>query len=160
MLGHRGGQLPDLRGELVDRQFPADQCPEDPDPRAVSEHPKHLDGEIHLVIRQHPPTCLIICAHMQIVHPCGGGNSPTVKNDYYFRALLPYLHLSPRCRDGRLRCRVVLEDASPAAAHIEMFTDGPVQAGTGPVTLFFVAQSESPTVGILSVKTQLPGASH
>src|SRR5215218_6824445 len=46
--------------------------------------------------------------------------------------------------------------AGPAAAHIEVFTDAPVQAGTGPVTLHFMAESESPTVGIVSVKTQLP----
>ena len=51
---------------------------------------------------------------------------------------------------------LVLMSAGPAAAHIEVFTDTPVEAGTGPVTLHFMAESESPTVGIVSVKTQLP----
>jgi hypothetical protein len=51
---------------------------------------------------------------------------------------------------------LVLMSAGPAAAHIEVFTDAPVQAGTGPVTLHFMAESESSTVGIVSVKTQLP----
>ncbi|WP_142026133.1 DUF1775 domain-containing protein [Blastococcus colisei] len=51
---------------------------------------------------------------------------------------------------------LVLMSAGSAGAHIEVFTDAPVQAGTGPVTLHFMAESESQTVGIVSVKTQLP----
>jgi hypothetical protein len=35
-------------------------------------------------------------------------------------------------------------------------SDGPAQAGTGPVTLVFMAESESSTARIVSVKTQLP----
>ena len=64
------------------------------------------------------------------------------------------------CRRGALpivaAVGLLLMSAGPAAAHIEVFTDAPVQAGTGPVTLHFMAESESPTVGIVSVKTQLP----
>jgi hypothetical protein len=50
---------------------------------------------------------------------------------------------------------IVLAAAGPASAHVEVSADG-AQAGTGPVTLLFSAESESPTVGIVSIKTQLP----
>ena len=45
--------------------------------------------------------------------------------------------------------------AGSAAAHIEVSAEG-AQAGTGPVTLSFMAESESPSSGIVGVKTQLP----
>jgi len=45
--------------------------------------------------------------------------------------------------------------ASPASAHVEVSAEG-AQAGTGPVTLVFSAESESNSVGIVSMKTQLP----
>jgi hypothetical protein len=45
--------------------------------------------------------------------------------------------------------------AGPAVAHIEVSAEG-AQAGAGPVTLSFMAESESPNVGIVGVKTQLP----
>jgi len=51
---------------------------------------------------------------------------------------------------------LVLIGAGPAAAHIEVSAEG-AQAGTGPVTMSFMAKSESPSAGIVSVKTQLPG---
>jgi Domain of unkown function (DUF1775) len=50
---------------------------------------------------------------------------------------------------------IVVAAAGPASAHVEVSADG-AQAGTGPVTLLFSAESESPTVGIVSIKTQLP----
>jgi len=50
---------------------------------------------------------------------------------------------------------LALAPAGPAGAHIEVHAEG-AQAGTGPVTLSFSAESESPTVGIVGVKTQLP----
>jgi hypothetical protein len=49
---------------------------------------------------------------------------------------------------------IVLAAAGPASAHVEVSADG-AQAGTGPVTLMFSAESESPTVAIVSIKTQL-----
>jgi len=45
--------------------------------------------------------------------------------------------------------------APPASAHVEVSAEG-AQAGTGPATLVFSAESESNTVGIVSMKTQLP----
>jgi hypothetical protein len=45
--------------------------------------------------------------------------------------------------------------AGPAVAHIEVSAEG-AQAGAGPVTLSFMAESESPNVGIVGVKAQLP----
>ncbi|MCW2617101.1 MAG: uncharacterized protein JWR28_250 [Modestobacter sp.] len=45
--------------------------------------------------------------------------------------------------------------ASPASAHVEVSAEG-AQAGTGPVTLVFSAESESNSAGIVSMKTQLP----
>ena len=50
---------------------------------------------------------------------------------------------------------LTLATAGTADAHIEVHAEG-AQAGTGPVTLSFSAESESPTVGIVGVKTQLP----
>ena len=50
---------------------------------------------------------------------------------------------------------LVLIGAGPAAAHIEVSAEG-AQAGTGPVTMSFMAESESPSAGIVSVKTRLP----
>ena len=50
---------------------------------------------------------------------------------------------------------LVLMSAGPAAAHVEVSAEG-AQAGTGPVTLSFMAESESPSLGVVSVKTQLP----
>ena len=51
---------------------------------------------------------------------------------------------------------LVLSTAGPAGAHIEVQAEGAAQAGTGPVTLLFSAESESTTAGIIGVKTQLP----
>jgi hypothetical protein len=45
--------------------------------------------------------------------------------------------------------------ASPASAHVEVSAEG-AQAGTGPATLVFSAESESNSAGIVSMKTQLP----
>jgi hypothetical protein len=50
---------------------------------------------------------------------------------------------------------LVLMGVGPAVAHIEVSAEG-AQAGTGPVTLSFMAESEPPSVGIVGVKTQLP----
>ena len=44
---------------------------------------------------------------------------------------------------------------APASAHVEASAEG-AQAGTGPVTVSFVAEAESATAGIVGVKTQLP----
>jgi hypothetical protein len=64
------------------------------------------------------------------------------------------------CRRGALiaafTTALLLAGSGPAAAHIEVASDGPAQAGTGPVTLLFMAEAESRTAGIVSVKTQLP----
>jgi hypothetical protein len=53
---------------------------------------------------------------------------------------------------------LTLATAGTADAYIEVHAEG-AQAGTGPVTLSFSAESESPTVGIVGVKTQLPAGS-
>jgi uncharacterized protein YcnI len=50
---------------------------------------------------------------------------------------------------------IVIAAAGPASAHVEVTAEG-AQAGTGPVTLSFSAESESATLGIVSIKTQLP----
>jgi len=54
-------------------------------------------------------------------------------------------------------CAVALAIASvlPASAHIDVAAPEGPQAGTGPVTLAFSAESESST-GIVGVQTQLP----
>ena len=44
---------------------------------------------------------------------------------------------------------------APASAHVEAAAEG-AQAGTGPVTVSFLAEAESTTAGIVGVKTQLP----
>lgn len=44
---------------------------------------------------------------------------------------------------------------APASAHVEATAEG-AQAGTGPVTVSFLAEAESTTAGIVGVKTQLP----
>lgn len=51
---------------------------------------------------------------------------------------------------------LMMAAAVPASAHIEVAAEG-AQAGTGPVTLNFSAESESSASGIASIKTQLPG---
>jgi hypothetical protein len=50
---------------------------------------------------------------------------------------------------------LVLMTAGPAAAHVEVSAEG-AQAGAGPVTLSFMAESESPSLGVVGVKTHLP----
>lgn len=50
---------------------------------------------------------------------------------------------------------LVLLGAGPAGAHVEARAEG-AQAGTGPVTVNFLAEAESTTAGIVGVKTQLP----
>jgi hypothetical protein len=47
--------------------------------------------------------------------------------------------------------------AGPASAHVEATVSDGAQAGDGPVTVAFAAEAESPSAGIASVKTQLPG---
>ncbi|MCF6745000.1 DUF1775 domain-containing protein [Blastococcus sp. KM273128] len=44
---------------------------------------------------------------------------------------------------------------APANAHVEAAAEG-AQAGTGPVTVSFLAEAESTTAGIVGVKAQLP----
>jgi len=51
---------------------------------------------------------------------------------------------------------VMFGSTSPAAAHVEVQAVGEAQAGTGPVTVLFMAESESQTAGIVRIKTQLP----
>jgi hypothetical protein len=51
---------------------------------------------------------------------------------------------------------VVLGPVGSAAAHVEVQAVGEAQAGTGPVTVLFMAESESQTAGIVRIKTQLP----
>jgi ribosomal protein L12E/L44/L45/RPP1/RPP2 len=51
----------------------------------------------------------------------------------------------------------VLALAVPSAsAHVEVSAPEGIQAGTGPVTLTFMAEAESTTVGIVAVQSQLP----
>ena len=50
---------------------------------------------------------------------------------------------------------LVLFADGPAGAHVEVSAPG-AQAGTGPVTVSFVAEAESTTAGIVSAKVQLP----
>jgi uncharacterized protein YcnI len=50
---------------------------------------------------------------------------------------------------------LTLPTTGQASAHVEVHAEG-AQAGTGPVTVSFSAESESPTVGIVRIKTQLP----
>ena len=49
---------------------------------------------------------------------------------------------------------LLIVGAGPAWAHVEATAEG-AQAGTGPVTVAFLAEAESTTAGIVSVKTQL-----
>jgi hypothetical protein len=51
---------------------------------------------------------------------------------------------------------VVFGPVGSAAAHVEVQAVGEAQAGTGPVTVLFMAESESQTAGIVRIKTQLP----
>src|SRR5215218_35321 len=84
------------------------------------------------------------------------GNSPTVRGDY-FSVDSPLASLGRRgALTAASAVALLLLGAGPAAAHVEVASDGPAQAGTGPVTLVFTAESESRTAGIVSVKTQLP----
>ena len=50
MLGDRGRCLAEGLGELVHRTLDVAQRPEQPDPRAVGEHPEDLDGQLDLVV--------------------------------------------------------------------------------------------------------------
>ena len=50
----------------------------------------------------------------------------------------------------------LLIGSGPAAAHVEVSAEGSAQAGTGPVTLQFHAESESSSAGITGVRTRLP----
>ena len=54
-----------------------------------------------------------------------------------------------------LALSLVLVGARPAWAHVEASAEG-AQAGTGPVTVAFLAEAESATAGLVSAKTQLP----
>ena len=57
---------------------------------------------------------------------------------------------------GASALALLLLTAGPAAAHVEVSAEGSPQAGTGPVTLQFDAESESSSAGIVGVRTQLP----
>jgi Domain of unkown function (DUF1775) len=46
--------------------------------------------------------------------------------------------------------------AAPAGAHVEATVEAGAQAGTGPVTVAFSAEAESPSAGIASIRAQLP----
>jgi uncharacterized protein YcnI len=50
----------------------------------------------------------------------------------------------------------LLVGSGPASAHVEVSAEGSAQAGTGPVTLQFLAESESTSAGITGVRTRLP----
>lgn len=50
---------------------------------------------------------------------------------------------------------LLLAGQGTAGAHVEATAEG-AQAGTGPVTVSFLAEAESTTSGIVGVKTQLP----
>src|SRR3954452_23627527 len=83
-------------------------------------------------------------------------NSPRARNDYF---CVSSSFLS-RIRRGAIpvasAAGLLLLGAGPAAAHVEVTSDGPARAGTGPVTLVFMAEAESHMAGIASAKTQLP----
>ena len=51
---------------------------------------------------------------------------------------------------------IVVATSTAASAHVEVSASGPDQAGTGPVTLVFSAESGSSSAGIVSIQTQLP----
>jgi hypothetical protein len=51
---------------------------------------------------------------------------------------------------------IVVATSTAASAHVEVSASGPAQAGTGPVTLVFSAESGSSSAGIVSIQTQLP----
>ncbi|WP_158544816.1 DUF1775 domain-containing protein [Blastococcus sp. TF02-9] len=55
-----------------------------------------------------------------------------------------------------LALTIVLSTGGPAGAHVEVTAQG-AQAGTGPATIQFSAESESSTSGIVGMRTQLPG---
>lgn len=63
VLRHRRCGLSDTLRQFVHRAFSIDQRPQNLHPRRVSEHPEHLDDEIHLIIGKLPPTNLTICVH-------------------------------------------------------------------------------------------------
>lgn len=89
----------------------------------------------------------------RVTHECG--NSPAGDDD----------QRSATALRTRIRQRAAIVAAAtlglsfvglaPARAHVEASAEG-AQAGTGPVTVSFVAEAESATAGIVGVKTQLP----
>jgi hypothetical protein len=78
-----------------------------------------------------------------------------VRNDYRPVNLFPRLTRRRVAVTAAGALAFALVTAAPASAHVEVRADG-AQAGTGPVTLVFMAESESSTAGIVGVKTQLP----
>src|SRR4051812_36705580 len=85
-----------------------------------------------------------------------GRGLPRTRNDY-FCASFSFLSRSQR---GAITVAsaagLLLLGAGPAAAHVEVTSDGLAQTGTGPGTLIFMAEAESRTAGTASVKAQLP----
>jgi hypothetical protein len=55
-----------------------------------------------------------------------------------------------------LTAGVLAVTVSPASAHVEVSAPEGTQAGTGPVTLTFMAEAESATAGVVAVQSQLP----
>ena len=78
-----------------------------------------------------------------------------MRNDYV--CVNPDLRLASRRAviTSTAALTLALAVASPASADIEASAEG-AQAGTGPVTVVFTAESESTTAGIVGMKTQLP----
>ncbi len=66
MLGNGGSRLPYPLSQGVDRQLTLPQGKDQPDPRGIGQHGKHLDGELNM---RTVDLNLHICIHMQIVSP-------------------------------------------------------------------------------------------
>jgi hypothetical protein len=56
-------RLADHRRQLVDRQLPIQQRPQQLDPGPVGEHPEHLDGQVDLVPVGPTRPLLATCIH-------------------------------------------------------------------------------------------------
>ena len=50
-------------GQFVDRQFTADECPQDLNARGVREHPEDLDDQRRLILPQPRRARILICIH-------------------------------------------------------------------------------------------------
>src|SRR3954451_10297841 len=102
VLRHRGGQLADFAGQLVNRKLPADQRPQDSHPGGISEHAEHLDGQIDLIVGERTPIELVIRTDTQIIERFGARihrrcePSPAPGNS-------DHDHVDSQRRDGRQR---------------------------------------------------------